>query len=107
MEFRHLSTWFGHEDFFHMIRQCLEVPDVGYLAVWGISNNTRRYWNFGEDEKRLGYRPKQDAEIYAAEILKQRNPLDATAQRYQGGGFVTGDFTPQDQRPKRSTRSGA
>jgi len=100
-EFRHLSTWFGHDDFFHMIDRCLTVPEVGYLAVWGISNNTRRYWNFGEDEARLGYVPKQDAEIYAAEILKQKNPLDAVAQRYQGGGFVTIDFTPPDKRPQR------
>ena len=98
-EFRHLSTWFGHDDFFHMIDRCLNVPDVGYLAVWGISNNTRRYWNFGEDEATLGYVPKQDAEIYAAEILKQKNPLDPTAQRYQGGGFVTQDYTPRDKRP--------
>ena len=98
-EFRHLSTWFGHDDFFHMIDRCLTVHDVGYLTVWGISNNTRRYWNFGENERKLGYAPKQDAEIYAAEILKQKNPLDPTAQRFQGGGFVTLDYTPRDKRP--------
>lgn len=97
-EFRHLSTWFGHEDFFQMISRCMEVPDIGYLAVWGISNNTRRYWNFGKDEERLGYEPKQDSEIYAAEILKQKNPLDGIAQRFQGGGFVTIDFTPMEKR---------
>jgi hypothetical protein len=97
-DFRQLSTWFGHDDFFHMIDQCLKVPAVGYLAVWGISNNTRKYWSFGEDEERLGYVPKQDSEIYAAEILKQKNPLDPIAQRYQGGGFVTIDFTPMEKR---------
>jgi len=104
-EFRHLSTWLGHEDFFHLVEQCLAVTDVGYLAVWGISNNTRRYWNFGEDEMRLGYVPKQDAEVFAPEILKQKNPLDAVAQRYQGGGFVTIDFTPPDKRPQRMVGS--
>jgi uronate dehydrogenase len=98
LDFRHLSTWFGHEDFFHMITQCIELPHVGYLAVWGISNNTRRYLNFGEDEKRLGYVPKQDSEIYAAEILQKANPLDPIAQTYQGGGFVTHDYTPNDKR---------
>jgi uronate dehydrogenase len=98
-EFRHLSTWLGHQDFFHLVEQCLTVADVGYLAVWGISNNARRYWNFGEDEARLGYAPTQDSEIYAAAILTQKNPLDPIAQRYQGGGFVTGDFTPTDKRP--------
>jgi uronate dehydrogenase len=106
-QFRHLSTWLGHEDFFHMITQCLEVPDVGCLAVWGISNNTRRYWTFGENEERLGYKPKQDAEIYAAEILKQENTLDEFAQRYQGGGFATIDFTPPQMRPPRRAKSGS
>jgi uronate dehydrogenase len=105
-EFRHLSTWFGHEDFFHMIKQCLEVPDIGYSAVWGISNNTRKYWNFGKEEARLGYRPKQDSEIYAAEILRQANPIGPIGQRYQGGGFVTGDFTPMDKRPALLSGSG-
>lgn len=105
MELRHLSTWFGHEDFFHMIDRCLTVPDVGYLAVWGISNNKRRYVNFGEDEARLGYVPKQDAEIYAAEILKKQDPRNPTAQRYQGGGFVALDFTPTDERPTGLSRS--
>jgi uronate dehydrogenase len=106
-EFRHLSTWFGHEDFFHMITQCLTVPDVGYLAVWGISNNTRRYWNFGAAEARLGYRPQQDSETYAAQILQQKNPLDPIAQTYQGGGFVTGtgDFTPMEIRGARRAGS--
>ena len=90
-----------------MITQCLEVPDVGCLAVWGISNNTRRYWNFGENEERLGYKPKQDAEIYAAEILKQENTFDEFAQRYQGGGFATIDFTPPQMRPPRRAKSGS
>jgi uronate dehydrogenase len=49
--------------------------------------------------------PKQDAEIYAAEILKQKNPLEPVAQRYQGGGFVAIDFTPADKRPPRLSGS--
>jgi uronate dehydrogenase len=102
MEFRHLSTWLGHQDFFHMIDQCLTVPDIGYVAVWGISDNTRKYCNFGEGEKRLGYTPKQDSEQYAAEILQQKNPLDPIAQQHQGGAFVTQDFTPAERRVRRS-----
>ena len=41
----------------------------------------------------------QNSEDYAADMLSQPNPLDAIAQRYQGGSFVTHDFTPVDQRP--------
>jgi len=92
-EFRHLSTWLGHEDYFHLIDRCINATDVDYVDVWGISRNTRRYWNFGENEKRIGYDPKQDAEVYAAEIMKLPNPLDATAQTFQGGGFVTIDYS--------------
>ena len=47
----------------------------------------------------LGYQPTQNAEDYAVEILAQPNPLDPVAQRFQGGGFVTIDYTPADQRP--------
>jgi uronate dehydrogenase len=96
LEFRHLSTWLGHEDYFHLIDRCIHATRVEYLDVWGISRNTRRYWNFGDGERRLGYDPKQDAEVYAAEILKLPNPLDAVAQRFQGGGFVTKDYSRRD-----------
>jgi uronate dehydrogenase len=97
-EFRHLSTWLGNDDLVQLITRCITVPDIGYLAVWGVSANTRSYWN-NAAAARLGYRPTQNAEDYAADILAQPNPLDAVAQRYQGGGFVSMDYTPPDRRP--------
>ena len=98
MEFRHLSTWLGHDDFLHMIMQVITVPSVGYLTVWGVSANTRSYWD-NTGAERLGYEPTQNAEDFAAEILKQPNPLDPIAQRHHGGSFVTMDYTPPDERP--------
>ena len=67
-EFRHLSTWLGNDDLVQLIDRCITVPDIGYLAVWGVSANTRSYWDNAGAE-RLGYRPKQNSEDYAAEIL--------------------------------------
>ena len=99
-EFRHLSTWLGLDDLVHLMTRCITVPDVGYMTVWGVSANTRSYWN-NDAATRLGYRPTQNAEDYAAEILAKPNPLDPVAQRYQGGGFVTIDYTPPDHRPPR------
>jgi uronate dehydrogenase len=99
--FRHLSTWLGHEDTVQLVLRCITAPDVGYLAVWGVSNNTRSYWSPVASE-RLGYEPRQNAEDYAAEILPQKNPLDPIAQQFQGGGFVTLDYTPLDRRSGRS-----
>lgn len=101
-EFRHLSTWLGHDDYFHLIERCIGAEGTGYADVWGISNNTRRYWNFGEGERRIGYAPRQDAERYAAEILALPNPLDPVARTFQGGGFVMHDYTPPDARRSRS-----
>lgn len=98
---RHLSTWLGYEDLLHLVMQSISVPDLGFQLVWGVSNNRRSYWD-NSGAERLGYRPVQDAEDYAAEILKQVNPLDPIAQTYQGGGFVTLDFTPVDQRPSNT-----
>jgi uronate dehydrogenase len=95
---RHLSTWLGHDDLLQLMLRCIEAPDIGYLAVWGVSNNTRSYWNSAGAE-RLGYNPVQNAEDYAEAVLARPNPLDPVAQRFQGGGFVTQDFTPLDQRP--------
>jgi len=97
-EFRHLSTWLGHDDLLRLIEQSISVPDIGFQVVWGVSANTRSYWD-NSGAKRLGYRPQQNAEDYAADIVGKPNPLDPVAQRYQGGGFVTIDFTPENRRP--------
>jgi len=100
-EFRHLSTWFGYEDVTQFMMCCIEAREVGYLAVWGVSNNTRSYWDNSVAE-RIGYRPVQNAEDYADEILRQPNPLDPIAQKFQGGSFTTMDYTPPEERPRFS-----
>jgi uronate dehydrogenase len=99
-EFRHLSTWFGHEDLLQMIEQTINLPEIGFQVVWGVSANTRSYWDNTGAEK-LGYRPTQNSEDYAAEILSQPNPLDPLAQRHQGGSFVSIDYTPAEKRPAK------
>ena len=89
---RHLSTWLGEDDLIQLVMRCIEAPEVGYMVVWAASANTRSYWDNTGAEK-LGFRPQQNAEAYADEILKRGNPLDPVAQRHQGGGFVTLDYT--------------
>jgi uronate dehydrogenase len=84
-----------------LMMQCITVPDVGYMDVWGVSNNTRSYWDNTGAEK-LGFAPTQNSEAFAAEILKQPNPLDPIAQQYMGGSFVVHDFTPLNARPGKS-----
>jgi uronate dehydrogenase len=98
--FRQLSTWLGTDDLVQLMIRCIEARNVGYATVWGASNNTRCYWDLTEANA-LDFHPTQNSEDFAAEILKQPNPLDRVAQQYQGGGFVTIDFTPAEARPPR------
>ena len=99
-EFRHLATWLGHEDTVQLMLCCIRAQDVGFLPVWGISNNTRSYVQPVACE-RIGYRPVQNAEDFAAEILKLQNPIDAVGQKHMGGSFASADYTPPEGRPGR------
>jgi len=103
---RHLSTWFGHSDLMHFLDRCIEAESVGFMTVWGVSANTRSWWdNRGADQ--LGYVPTQNAEDYAAQVLAGPNPLDALGQRYQGGSFVGLDYSREESASDGSTAPAA
>ena len=95
--FRQLSTWMGNDDLVQLVMRSIEAEDVGWCAVWGISDNTRAYYDLSEGNA-IGYAPTQNAEDWAEEILAQPNPLDPVAQRFQGGQFVTLDYTMPEAR---------
>lgn len=97
VEIRHLSTWLGHRDLLALVRCAVEAPEIGCLAVWGVSNNRRRWWDNAGAE-RLGYRPVQDAEAYAGAIEAARAPVDPVAARYQGGSFAAHGLRIRDAR---------
>ena len=97
---RQLSTWMGTDDLLHLMQRCIEQPEVGYTAVWAVSANPRAYYDLSEGNA-IGYRPKQNAEDWAAEILAAPNPLDAVARTFQGGSFASHDYTPPADRPRR------
>lgn len=96
-EIRHLSTWLGHDDFVHLIRQSVTVPDVGFVVVWGVSANQRNYWSNSKAAV-LSYVPVQNAEDYAHEFAAVADLRDPVAMRYQGGAFASRDFTSAEQR---------
>jgi uronate dehydrogenase len=66
-ESRHLSTWLSPRDAVQLFRCCLTAPDVGLVTLYGVSANRRSWWDTSAHE-RLGYRPQDDAERYAAEV---------------------------------------
>ncbi len=89
---RHLSTWLGHDDLLQLVDRCIATPGIGFLIVWGVSANTRSWWN-NQGAERLGYRPTQNAEEFAEAVLARPNPLDAVGRHCQGGSFASIDYT--------------
>jgi uronate dehydrogenase len=62
---RDLSTWLSHGDARRLVRAALTGPVDGFLAVYGVSANTRGWWDLPPS---LGYAPTDDAEDYAADV---------------------------------------
>lgn len=85
-ELRHLSTWISHRDLAQLVRCSIEA-DVHYEIVYGVSANTRRWWRDASAE-RLGYRPQDDAETFAARFAERDAAADdPVALAHQGGVF--------------------
>lgn len=87
---RHLSTWLSYPDLVRLVRACLETPDLGCRAVWGCSNNTRRWWR-SKSWAEIGYEPQDDAETFLDRIPPTR--FDPVTERYQGGTFTSDGYT--------------
>jgi uronate dehydrogenase len=62
---RDLSTWLSHDDARRLVRAALTGPVDGFLAVYGVSANTRGWWDLPPS---LGYVPLDDAEAYAGDV---------------------------------------
>ncbi len=84
---RRLAIWLSPRDLAQLVRIGLEHPDIRFEIVYGVSGN-RRSWYDNSNAQRLGYRPKDDSEPYAAEVLARETPGDPRAEARQGGIFV-------------------
>lgn len=57
-----LAMWLSHRDAAQLIERSIDAPpSVGFLVVYGISNNTLRIHEIETAERVLGYRPQDDA----------------------------------------------
>ncbi len=92
---RNLSTWLSHDDAVRMVAAALSAPAPGFAVLYGISANTRAWWDL-EPGRALGYNPSDDAEAWAAEI--EAGPIsiaDRNDAAHVGGPFAT----PAYERP--------
>ena len=91
---RHLSTWLSPGDMVRLTDACLRAPDLTHAVVYGISANTRRWWDLAS-ARALGYDPQDNAEDYADNILAAGEVIDlaATDHAFLGGSFVADPTT--------------
>jgi uronate dehydrogenase len=91
---RQLSTWLSPADAVRLVHACLAAPDLGYAVLYGISANTRGWWDLAPG-RALGYQPLDDAEAYAAEVLAaDGNPDPADPEHAYLGGKSVRDQPP-------------
>ncbi|HET7735285.1 MAG TPA: NAD(P)-dependent oxidoreductase [Nocardioidaceae bacterium] len=82
---RQLSTWLSHDDAVRLVEAALLAPDPGFAILYGISNNTRAWWDL-EPGRALGYEPQDDAEAFAGAVTA--GPDDELEGAFVGGPFV-------------------
>ena len=90
---RQLSTWLSPTDTVALVDAALSAPAPGFAVVWGVSDNTRRWWDLTAAEA-LGYRSVDDAERYAEALLAahgEPDPADPVHARV-GGEYATEEF---------------
>src|SRR5437763_1319605 len=54
---RHLATWLSERDAAQLVWRSIEA-DVPFAIVYGISGNTRGYWDITSARQLLGYAPE-------------------------------------------------
>ena len=82
---RALSTWLSYDDCVRMVEAALTTPAPGFAVLYGISANTRAWWDL-EPGRQLGYEPLDDAEAFADRIPER--PEDEAEAAYVGGPFA-------------------
>ncbi len=72
---RAIGTWLSTDDLIQLVEKSVSSPVVGNTVVYGISNNDRAVVD-NTKAGHLGYRPKDNAEEFAAEVFAASPILD-------------------------------
>jgi uronate dehydrogenase len=96
-ERRHLAVWISPRDMVELIRCCVEAGDFHYCVAYGVSANDRSFWD-NREAAILNYAPRDNAEIFAAQILAAAPAEDEIAAAFQGGHYCAKDFAADPSR---------
>ena len=87
---RALGSWLSYDDLIQLTQRCIETPVTGFTIVYGVSNNDRVPVD-NSKASFLGYRPKDNAEQFAPDILANESRMDPQDPGHMchGGPFAS------------------
>ena len=86
---RALGSWLSYDDLIQLVTRCIETPVTGFAVIYGVSNNDRAPVD-NSKASFLGYRPTDNAEQFAEEVLANEPPMDPHDPNHMchGGPFA-------------------
>ncbi len=87
---RAVGTWLSYDDLIQLVQRAIDTPITGFSVIYGVSNNDRAPVD-NSKAQHLGYRPKDNAEQFAAQIYAENDPLDPQdpGNTHHGGPFAS------------------
>ncbi|MBB3084808.1 NAD-dependent epimerase/dehydratase family protein [Geodermatophilus sabuli] len=97
---RHLSTWLSPGDQVRLVDAALRAPAPGFAVVWGVSANTRNWWDLTA-ARALGYEPADDAEVFASALVEAYGEPDLADPVHArvGGEYTLAQFDAENVEP--------
>ncbi len=85
---RALGTWLSYADLVRIVSKSIEIEELGFNIIYGVSKNARSPVN-NENASKLGFQIKDNAELFAENLLKQGIPDEKKpGDNYLGGPFA-------------------
>lgn len=87
---RALGSWLSYDDLVQLVTKCIDTPVTGFSVIYGVSDNDRAPVD-NALASFIGYRPKDNAETYAEEVLANEPPMDTQNPGHMchGGPFAS------------------
>ena len=94
---RMLATWLSPDDTVSLVEAALTAPSPGFSVVWGVSANTRNWWDLTA-ARALGFDPQDDAEVYAEALIEAYGDAGADDQvlAHVGGEFTLAEYDAEN-----------
>ncbi len=86
---RALGTWLSYDDLIQLVTRAIDTPTVGFAVIYGVSDNDRAPVD-NSKASFLGFRPKDNAEVFAPSVLAEAPVADVSdaGQMCHGGPFA-------------------